>query len=100
MKLFELRAVTAAVESSGQTKAEAQVSHSISYVSRFVRLFVNFLICCSGLLVVFSFIVFKQAQAERLLIEGESAIEGKFSSILHWLVKFDFYMKTRIAIWR
>jgi len=39
VKLFELRAVTAAVESSGQTKAEAQ------------------------------------AQAERLLIEGESAIE-------------------------
>jgi len=39
VKLFELKAVTAAVESSGQTKAEAQ------------------------------------AQAERLLIEGESAIE-------------------------
>lgn len=39
VKLFELRAITAAVESSGQTKSEAQ------------------------------------AQAERLLIEGESAIE-------------------------
>lgn len=34
MKLFELRAVTAAVESSGQTKAEAQVSYSIPDVSR------------------------------------------------------------------
>ena len=31
MKLFELRAVTAAVESSGQTKAEAQVSYSIIF---------------------------------------------------------------------
>lgn len=31
MKLFELRAVTAAVESSGQTKAEARVCYSVIF---------------------------------------------------------------------
>lgn len=36
-------------------------------------------------------IVFPQAQAERLLIEGESEIEGKLSSLIFkGLVKFDF----------
>ena len=60
MKLFELKAVTAAVESSGQTKAEAQVSYSITFhvlVSHFLCLFVDCFICCSGFLAVFSFIL-------------------------------------------
>ena len=47
MKLFELRAVTAAVESSGQTKAEAKVFFSITINLLF------FLSYCSEILAVF-----------------------------------------------
>lgn len=61
MKLFELRAVTAAVESSGQTKAEAQVSHLIIFhvlVFSLCTVFFFFSVFCSEFLAVFSFVVF------------------------------------------
>lgn len=80
---MELQAVAAAVESSGQAKAEAQVSETSHYYASIFTHTLGSHAAHAGrchishpynIIMIILLILF-QAQAERLLIEGQSAIE-------------------------